>query len=351
MPNFALLTMPNTKPTMSQESQSLILIPKRQLPVSSNVFEDFSIALVIDDVAEKMRFDAISLFGIGAAAADGIAKIKNANSFHVDIPSQFIEGLKDGSLRFDSSSQIPGNFTPNIRDKEGNLVGQATIRKGVDPTAVTSAVMNVAMMSMLAEVSHKLDIMDEKIDDIQKGQHNDRLAKVVTGFQSFYIAYKTSKDSKELRDRAYASFNIMNQGIKELHFEFDEKCKKLNKAPKTDFGSFIRGISAVKSYRNKYMALEKDLKIYYQLHTLLEVVAIYAFGEESVNNVHNEVSNMIGRLFNEQFINNMAYLCDKKSDMLLISQVRDIDSNYNNNVQYQAICIEADHNELKQLAI
>lgn len=135
---------------MEQESQALISIPKRQLPVSDNIFQDYSLALVIDDIAEKMRFDALSLFGIGASVANGIVNIKNTDTFHVDIPYQFIDGLKDGSLKFDSSSQIPGNLTPNIRDADGILVGQATIRKGVNPTAAFSAIMNVTMMSMLA---------------------------------------------------------------------------------------------------------------------------------------------------------------------------------------------------------
>lgn len=332
------------------QNDAIITIPKRDLQISSNALQDFSISVIIDDFAETTRSRTLDLMGISSASIDAINQIKNSKSFLVEIPKQFIEGIKNGDFKFDKSSKIKGNFTPNIRDVNGNLVGQATISEGVNPTVVTSSIMNMAMMSMLAEVSHKLDMMDEKLDEILTGQHQDRIAEVISGFQSFYLAFKSSKDPNELRQRAFIAYNTINEGITKLHFEFDSKCKILNRAPKNDFQSFIKGISRVKKDKNRYYQLESDLKLYYQLHTLLEIVAIYAFDEESTYDVHRPISNMINRLFDDQFIRNMAYITGKDSELLLISQVSQIDKNYSNNIQYNYISIEADNTEIKQLS-
>ena len=119
-------------------------------------------------------------------------------------------------------------FTPNIRIKgEKGINSQATIVHKSDSQAITQSLSNLAMMAMVQSVFNKLDVLEGKIEDIKKGQKNDRIGNIIGAFKGFidlYSAFKTEADLKYAASDAYIHMQI---GLSQIHQQLNEEVKSL----------------------------------------------------------------------------------------------------------------------------
>lgn len=336
---------------MESKSSELIVVSKNELKKTQTVFDDFSLPILVSDFQEDSRKNLISLFGVGSVAGDAANKTLHSGIYQVEIPGEFIDGLRCGKLKLDNSSKIQGNFTPNIRDAEGNLVGQATIKEGVDSQIVTTSVMNVAMMTMLAEVSKKLDEMNETLEEIKTGQKNDRVAKAISGFEAFYYAYKSDKLSpEEKRASAVSAFQQMDEGINQIHFDLEAQAKKISRrAPGSSLMAALYGIEGVTMERRRYDRFEADLALYYQLRTLAVMIASYAYGSDAAYNEHQKVTRFCERIFTDKFMCKVCYLCDKPVQELLPQRIMNANKQLAESRDFKKIVIEVSQKEFNQL--
>lgn len=311
-----------------------LTIPKRKSLSNPSVYEDFNLSLVLGDLEETERSGIIDKLSGVAVGADVLAGLTNLKRFSVEIPSELLEGMKSGNFGFDKSSKIAGNFTPNIRDLDGKLVGQATIKEGVNPQALTSSVANLAMYAMLANISAKLDSISDSIHVVQVGQENDRRAKVVSGFVDFYLAYKSSLSDADKKAAARTAYSKMSEGLDQIHFELAElgNYKHFKFAPKSGFGAFVYGNSGMTKYRNRYNELCNKLIEYQQLSLLTELVCLNCYDEGSAKDRHNISSNLYKNILQgehaEALMQRLSCITDTPVNELFVYRFLETDKEY-----------------------
>lgn len=165
-------------------------------------------------------------------------------TFFVEIPSRLREMLKSGQAVFDKSSKSPGGFTPNIRIKgETGIKGQAVIVRKTNNQQITQSIANLAMMATIQYVLEKLEIIEEKIEDVKNGQKDDRVGSIIGDFKGFVDLYPTFRPSEELNNAATIAYMGMHSGLAKLHLQIDEERKKLDGAPANDWQALLKSFT------------------------------------------------------------------------------------------------------------
>lgn len=314
-------------------AQELIIPQKKELS-KQNVYEDFNLSITLGELEEKERSNVIQYLSGIAVGGDVLAGVENIKRFNVEIPSGLLEGVKNGSLSFDKSSKIAGNLTPNIRDLNGNIVGQATIKEGVNPQALTSSVVNLALFAMMAEISAKLDRISDNLHEIQVGQENDRRAKVVSGFVDFYTAYNSNNSEADKRTAAIIAYSKMTEGLDQIHFELANlgNYKEFRMAPKRAIGAVLYGNAGMKRFRDRYSALCNKLIEYQQLSLLTEVVCYYCYGHEAARDRHTKSSNLYKGILegdhSSELMQRLCFITDTPKDELFVTRFLNEDKHY-----------------------
>ncbi len=304
--------------------ENKLIVPKKT-DIVGTIYDDFGLTFATESLQEESRKNIVSMLSGATVAADALVKLKGLKQFSIEIPPEFIQGIKDGALSFDKSGKILGNFTPNIRDLDGNLVGQATIKSGINPQALTSAASNLAMFAMMAEMSHKLDLLSESVEDVKIGLANDRRAEVISGFRDFYIAYTSNPNREDLKMIASIALSKMTSGLAKIHLEIDEaaKYRHFKFAPGNGFMAFLYGNSGMSIYRKRYRQLEGAILDYQRLDALTEIVCYFVNGEEGVKNKRMDITNLLNRVITEQLISKEVFLMDKPKEELPLYILRE----------------------------
>lgn len=301
-------------------AQELTIQAKKIIQTTqTNVLADFSIDSVLCEFEERARVNYVELLSFSAITADAATALKTAKQLSVEIPTEFLDGLKKGDLHFDNSQRIAGNLTPNIRDAEGKIVGQATLKQGVNPRAITVALSNVAVFAMMYQISSKLDKISEQLDVIKQGQENDRVATVISGFKDFHRAYMANPQNPDeiIIKNAYSK---MTDALNKLHFSIDSdyhldkngRIKKFRWAPDNMFKSILYTHIFTERYRKQFLELQQRLVVFQQMETLTEIVGAFCLGISAANNLHQEASALYDRLLTQKFRDRMYFLMDPK---------------------------------------
>ena len=244
-----------------------VIVPENNVAIKS-IYDDFSIRMAVTSLQEMSRRNVVSMLSGAVFMADIASKLGDLEKFSVEIPSELITGIKDGTLHFDNSKKVFGNFTPNIRNSDGKIVGQAMLKKGVNQQFFTSALTSLAVFAMVAQILQKLDEISSSVNDIKIGQENDRWSEVISGFRDFYIAYTSNPN--DARDQARIAYSKMTSGLTKIHKHIDyiSDPKHFRMAPGNKFWAFIYGNCFMNPYRNKLKNLEAKLVEYQQLELL-----------------------------------------------------------------------------------
>ena len=309
-------------------STTSITVPKNESAIKTmTIYDDFGLVEATEALQEKSRSNVLMMLGAGGAvASDVIAGLSELKQFVVEIPPEFIDGLKDGKYVFDKSNKMPGNFTPNIRGEDGTLVGQATIKEGIDPKSLTSGLANLAMFAMLAHISHQISELAEAVEELKKGQENDRRAIVISGFRDFYIAYMSDPNRSDLQEVANLAYSKMTEGLTQIHMEISHFADhEFRSAPKNKFMAVLMGRFFVGKCEKQFRQLEQKIMEFQYLEMLTEIVCYFANGLKGVEHKHSEFSNFITRICeNDQLMAKASFTLDTPRSELFVCKLLDL---------------------------
>lgn len=112
-------------------------------------------------------------------------KLVAGKSYYAVIKPELQKRLKEGTASWDRRSD--GSLAPIIREagkgKRGEILGQISLKE-VNPELLAS-VNQLALQNALADIIHRLEIIDEKLDRVLVGLQDDRLAKIDSGIQLY----------------------------------------------------------------------------------------------------------------------------------------------------------------------
>ena len=299
--------------------QELIVKPKTEVATQTNkkdILTIYNVPGMLDQIVTKEKTELLNLLSCGAVVSDALSNLAHSDEFFVEIPSGLREMLKTGKAVFDKSSKNPGAYTPNIRIMgDRHISGQATIVQKTDPLAVSNCLSNLAMMAMVQSVLEKLEVIEEKVEDINKGQKNDRIGIIIGHFKGFMDLYPTFKTPKELRDAANRAYENMQEGLAQLHFQIEEERKKLNKAPANHRQTILLSIKTPNIFRNsldKYKKIYEeyvyDIQLYNRLILLSDVILFLKGSPDAIRMNHEKMVDYCNEYIDDSFKKKMAYL-------------------------------------------
>jgi len=182
---------------------------------------------------EEKRQKLIQILRQIPAISDVAKKLSKGKTYKAYISPEVLKRIKDGSARL--AKRDNGYFAANILDVEtGRTIHNASLVE-VTPDLLNS-LNQLATQQTLANIVHRLEVIDEKITDILQGQTNDRLAEVESGIHIYEQAVVAS-DPDVRRELIVSAIQKLNDGrnklIKSTDFSF------IDKLPRNRLGMFF----------------------------------------------------------------------------------------------------------------
>lgn len=184
---------------------------------------------------EEKSQKAIHILRQVPAFLDSMKKLSEGKTYQAIFPPGVLERIKDGSARLDDKGN--GLLSTTIRDvKTGRFIDRVDLKE-VAPD-ILGSLNQLATQQTLANIVHRLEVIDEKITDVLQGQFNDRLAEVESGIHRYEQAIVASDpDRRELIRSAIGKLNDgRDKLIKSTDFSF------IDKLPRNRFGMFFNEI-------------------------------------------------------------------------------------------------------------
>ncbi len=182
---------------------------------------------------EEKRQKVIQILRQIPAISDVAKKLSEGKTYKAIIAPEVLEQMKDGSARLDRRDN--GLLGPLIRDDETGQIIHHVSLKEVTPDLLSS-LNQLATQQTLANIVHRLEVIDEKITDVLQGQINDRLAEVESGIHIYEQAMVAS-DPDVRRELIVSAIQKLNDGrnklIKSTDFGF------IDKLPRNRLGMFF----------------------------------------------------------------------------------------------------------------
>jgi hypothetical protein len=138
---------------------------------------------------DEQRSDLIHLLYKTPAFVEMVKKLQgsvNGGDYRVVISPDLRQKLKDGTAYFGKSKS--GGFSANIHDKSGDFIGQIS-HEQVSPELLSS-LNQMATQKALADIALRLEIIEEKIDEVLQGQYDDRAGLLDSGENLYVLASK-----------------------------------------------------------------------------------------------------------------------------------------------------------------
>lgn len=344
---------------MDSMLQELIVKPKTEIAVhtkETDILSLYGVPAMLDQIVKKEKADLLNKMSCGTVIMDSLNKLSHSEDFFVEIPSGLREMLKLGKASFDKSGKNLGGFTPNIRIKgESGIKGQVTIVQKSDSQVITQSISNLAMMAMVQSVLEKLNVIERKVEDIKRGQKDDRIGSIIGHFKGFMDLYPTFKTSEELNYAATIAYMNMQSGLAKLHLQIEEERKKLNEAPANNWQAFWKSITnpfhnESERYQKCYEDYVYDIQLYNRLILLSDIVLHLKGDNEAIARNHKIMVNYCNSHIDYSFKKKMDYLMAEKTSG--ISNIL----NYNKNldlaqkgVLVKDMCIECKKEDIKYL--
>jgi hypothetical protein len=190
---------------MSNED-SLVIQPNGEIISPTPLQSD---AIIFD---EEKRQKVIQILRQIPAYIDVAKKLAGEKTYQAVFSPEALERIKDGSARLDKKDN--GLFSSWIRDVEsGDFAGHVDLKE-ITPDLLSS-LNQLATQQTLANIVHRLEVLDEKINDVLQGQINDRLAEVESGIHIYEQAVVAS-DPDVRRDLIVSAIQALNDGRNKL---------------------------------------------------------------------------------------------------------------------------------------
>lgn len=342
--------------------KELVIPAKRQKrSISRNeeihsALQDFNLPFLSEDRLEIEKNHFFEILRDCIVDVNVIQQIANSRVLIAEIPSEFSKLYSEGKVKLDDSAKVLGNHTPNLRDCDGNLIGQATIREGFDLAQITNAMANLALYNSIQQIATEIKQIDEKVTAIARGQQNDRYALITGAYSAYEFLYT---DEEKETNTSQIKLQIKT-GLQQLHLSLNERFQEFSKAPKSKWGYFWKGFrgnwnpfkaDVTNNWRMKSEQVLNDLFLYYKF-ILLSDILLNDMGEgpSQITNNHLDFNNLCDRVLEDgKLIDSLSFSMGE--DCGEIKQLSNSDMHYQAllNQEIETVKIELSPIDIKLL--
>lgn len=208
------------------------------------------------------------------AIADAIDKFKasGAVAYVANLTKEQLQQLENGEIKLGDSKQYADAYSPNIyKPGERGTIGQLSLSKQQLPSDFMSSMVSFNMQKQLQHISQELIEINSKLDFIEQGQRNDRIALVYAARQQFIEASQI--EDIEFQKYIYSqAITTANQARYQLHTSLNSDIESL--------------LTLSKSAHNKNKVNDLSLKIresltYINISAIITAKAYAALGQQN----------------------------------------------------------------------
>ncbi|WP_423409026.1 hypothetical protein AABM38_02755 [Heyndrickxia sp. MSNUG] len=156
--------------------------------------------------------------------------IKKDSLYKVIIPKDISKRLEDGSAEWNFDKT--GMKLPTIKDQNGSFVCQARLEE-TNPLNFSN-VNNIALQSTMAAVLEQLELLNEQVSDVLRGQLTDRIG-VIEGAIDTYKQALLANDKTVSKQLLTQAVSELNKGRRQLIESLEANTKFINKLPQSSF--------------------------------------------------------------------------------------------------------------------
>jgi hypothetical protein len=290
---------------------SLVIQPNGEVVSYTDLLSD---VIVFD---EEKRQKLLQVLRKIPAILDVTKKLSEEKVYQAHFPPEVLKRIKAGSARLDNKGD--SRFSASIRDvKTGSFIDNADLVE-VRPELLSS-LNELATQQTLADIVHRLEVIDEKITDVLQGQFNDRLAEIESGIQSYEQAVVASNPDLR-RELIVSAIQQLNDGRNKLIKSTD--ISFINKLPRNRLGKFFSPHWDI----NKHIQSKAEL-VWKAAHAIIRasrylVIAYSALNEPDSLRVSLEQVESEVKLFQEkmrEIVNWLSPTSNWRESFMTISQ-------------------------------
>ena len=320
-----------------------------------NALQDFNLPYLSIDMLEIEKNNFFKILRDCVVDVNALQQIANSKVLIAEIPSEFSLLYAQGKIKLDESAKVFGNHTPNLRDGNGNLIGQLTIKEGYNPLNITNAMANMALYNAVQQVSAQIEDVNKKVSLIYQGQKDDRYSKIT----SIYETHTLLLDDMQKRSETYVPTTIQNlkEGLHQIHLGVSRQFESFDKdAPINKWDFRWKCLIHVGKYYTDSLVNELDninneLFQYYSF-VLLTDMLMNDMGQkpQHITANHNDFKELSTRISSDQsLIKKLSFV--KEADYDEMNLLRNVDNKYFGllNESIDSIQLELSQTDIKLL--
>ena len=302
------------------------------------------------DITKSDSFECAKIVGEVLSTTNSFSALKDVinpeTNYIIDMPVEIRKGLesgkywltkkKKGTLMAQVKHMVNGKteILTNLDIKEDKIPSSQSL------TNMTNIAYQQAMQQQLSNMQEKLGEIQVIVDEIEKGQKDDRIGEILGG----KINLKTTLAMKNETNRNQQLNNIANNlftSTGKMQKIIKRKIETYKKVPNTDLGIYLHQIF-ISNYKTKKDREFKDIcelvKHYIELQNLLVYIykvlnedeaieEIYKINSDFVENIDFNNLKTINNLYpeKEEFIewyeNPKLFLEDKKQEFITATNI------------------------------
>ena len=179
---------------------------------------------VFRDAEEKRKNEAknfvvkfLSASPIGVILFEGL---KQNEVVQIVLSEEAKMNIKNKVWNWADAKDHDGFFRALVKDDKGKIREQALLKKenvpqGIDMTQMAMAMQGMAIQQQLSDISEKLDMVFDAINDVRAGQNNDRLGLYYSAENLFREAQKIN-DSNRREQITIAALSNLSTSIEQI---------------------------------------------------------------------------------------------------------------------------------------
>lgn len=211
--------------------------------MEENVYSDFG----LDFYAQKEMHKSLSLLlenldfsTVSDKVKDIIQQLQQKGEISINIPETLQKKLKEFTQ--DKKVVSINEDSIQILNDKKELVANVPFKMNISKSTISKLIPYIGFVIVMYEISAALESLNEKVNDVLKGQMDDREAKCIAAIETYYIL----KDQTPKWQRASLirnTFPLIEEGLIQIHMQIERLYQKICLMPTSDWKLFIQTIT------------------------------------------------------------------------------------------------------------
>ncbi len=221
--------------------------------------------------SKSFVYKLLSATPAGAVILEGLKQNEVVN---VVLSDEAQRNIKNKVWNWADAKDHDGFFRAIVKDDKGKIKEQALLKKesvpqGLNMTQMAMAMQGMAIQQQISEISEKLDILFDVVNDVKAGQNNDRLG-------LYYSAENMFREAQKISDQ-YRREQVIISSISNLSTSIEQ----IKQTTLYEIGK-VNNVYDLKNHKFKKIVKQEDIseikRNFQVLHKAIALkVAIYSY--------------------------------------------------------------------------